>query len=118
MIPSRRVLVALPIAVLNVVLSVGLMGATIAAGDRHRSVPLVFGITQVALGLPLAYVLSLVVYALTPFADWWGDFNVSLGIFGVTGLIWAYLVVWLLGRTYERLKRPMRPTANQGAADR
>ena len=114
----RRLLVAPPIAILNVVLSVGLMGATIAAGDAHRSVPLVLGITQVALGLPLAYVLSLVVYALTPFADWWGDFNVSLGIFGVTGLIWAYSVVWLLGRTHERLKRSVHPAPKERAADR
>ena len=116
MTPSRRLLVALPVAVINVVLSVGLMGATIAAGDAHRPVPLVLGITQVALGLPLAYILSLVVYALTPFAEWWGDFNVSLGIFGVTGLIWAYLVVSLLGRTYEWLKRPMPDTSDGGSS--
>ena len=92
------------------------MGATIAAGDAHRSVSSVLGITQVALGLPLAYVLSLVVHALTPFADWWGDFNVSLGIFGVTSLIWAYLVVWLLGRTYERLQRPIAADGESGSS--
>jgi hypothetical protein len=118
MTQPRRLFVALPIALLNVILSVGLMGATIAAGDAHRSVPLVLGIAQVTLGLPLAYVLSLVVYALTPFADWWGDFNVSLGIFGVTGLIWAYSVVWLLGHTRERLKRSLQRKPKERAADR
>jgi hypothetical protein len=115
---SRRLLVALPVAVLNVTVSVVLMGSTIAAGDAHHPVPSLLGIAQVALGLPLAYVLSLLVYALTLFAEWLGEFNVSLGIFGVTGLIWAYPVVWLLDRTYQRLTKPTQPTVNKRAADR